>query len=93
MIQIHFKSGSHNRLKSAIDSRKNTDSLHVVAHGFATAAHDALVNFTNDCRRSIFAIRRLLTLIMNLPDSKMVGHILQIAVARFGTNQTISRMV
>jgi hypothetical protein len=67
--------------------------LHIIAHHFAAAAKNALVQFAYDGRGSIFPVCGLFSFIMNFPDSQPVGHVLKIAVARLRTNQTIGRMI
>ena len=93
MVKVHFEGWSYYCMESTVDRRKHANGLNIVAHGFATTAHDALVNFPNNGRRCVFTIHRFFSLVMNLANSKMVRHVLQVAVSRFGTDQTISRMI
>jgi hypothetical protein len=76
MVEVHLEGRGHDGLEPPVDGRKHANGLYVVAHHLASAAHDTLVNVTDNGRGGILTISRFFPFIMNLPDAKGLRQVL-----------------
>ena len=84
---------SHDGAEATVDGAQGTNGLDVVAHVFATAAHDALVDVAHDGGRQVLTIVRLLTLERDLANAEVLSQALEFAIATLGTHQAVGRVV
>lgn len=70
-------------VEAPIDSSQSSDGLDIIAHGLATAAHDALIHVAHDRRRTVYLESRYLAFIANLAYPQVMGDLLVIRNARY----------
>ena len=91
--EVLLEGRSHDGAEATVDGAQGTNGLDVVAHVFATAAHDALVDVAHDGGRQVLTIVRLLTLERDLANAEVLSQALEFAIATLGTHQAVGRVV